>query len=416
MTARRNSTVRRKDQAVTAIDTNAVVNALPTAVLVIDPEGGIADMNMAAEDLIGVSRVYATGHSLSEWIPEDSPIARMIEQARAQQLSLSDYDMLIDSAKLGQRTVNIQVAPVPELPDHVVMSLQERSIASTMHRQLSYRGAARSVTAMAAMLAHEVKNPLSGIRGAAQLLEQSVGEDDQILTRLICDEADRIVALVDRMEVFSDERPIERGPVNIHEVLEHTRRIAQTGFGRRVHFIERYDPSLPPVLGNRDLLVQVFLNLIKNACEAVPEQDGEVVLTTSYRHGMRVAVAGSQERLHLPLQVTVQDNGPGVPEELRANLFEPFVTTKINGSGLGLAFVAKTVADHGGVIEVDSVPRKSIFRLTFPIVDEPTPRRVRRSSGPAGNQRANQLGEQLGEQSGEASDASCTKHPLGDRS
>jgi two-component system nitrogen regulation sensor histidine kinase GlnL len=336
---------------------------------------------MSGEDMIGASRAYATGRSLYEWIPEDSPIARMIEQSRDQQVSLSDYDMVLESQKLQHRTINLQVAPVAELHGHVVLSMQERSIASTMHRQLSYRGAARSVTAMAAMLAHEVKNPLSGIRGAAQLLEQSVDEDDQTLTKLICDETDRIVALVDRMEVFSDERPIKRGPVNIHEVLEHTRKVAQTGFGRRVSFVERYDPSLPPVLGNRDLLVQVFLNLIKNSCEAVPEEGGEVVLTTSYRHGMRVAVAGSQERLHLPLQVTVQDNGPGVPEELRANLFEPFVTTKTNGSGLGLAFVAKTVADHGGVIEVDSVPRKSIFRLTFPIVDEPTPRRVRRRSG-----------------------------------
>lgn len=365
----------------TLVDATAILNAFPTAVLVLDYNGVIADINMAGEDLISASRAYATGRSLYEWIPEDSPIARMIEQSRDQQVSLSDYDMVLESQRLQQRTINLQVAPVPELHGHVVLSMQERSIASTMHRQLSYRGAARSVTAMAAMLAHEVKNPLSGIRGAAQLLEQSVSADDQSLTRLICDETDRIVALVDRMEVFSDERPIQRSPVNIHEVLEHTRKVAQTGFGRRISFVERYDPSLPPVLGNRDLLVQVFLNLIKNACEAAPEEGGEVVLTTSYRHGMRVAVAGSQERLHLPLQVTVQDNGPGVPEELRANLFEPFVTTKTNGSGLGLAFVAKTVADHGGVIEVDSVPRKSIFRLTLPIVDQPTPRRVRRRSG-----------------------------------
>ena len=363
------------------VDATAILNALPTAVLVLDYNGIIADINMAGEDLISASRAYATGRSLYEWIPEDSPIARMIEQSRDQQVSLSDYDMVLESQKLQQRTINLQVAPVPELHGHVVLSMQERSIASTMHRQLSYRGAARSVTAMAAMLAHEVKNPLSGIRGAAQLLEQSASADDRSLTKLICDETDRIVALVDRMEVFSDERPIKRGPVNIHEVLEHTRKVAQTGFGRRVSFVERYDPSLPPVLGNRDLLIQVFLNLIKNSCEAAPEEGGEVVLTTSYRHGMRVAVAGSQERLHLPLQVTVQDNGPGVPEELRANLFEPFVTTKTNGSGLGLAFVAKTVADHGGVIEVDSVPRKSIFRLTLPIVDQPTPRRVRRRGG-----------------------------------
>ena len=132
--------------------------------------------------------------------------------------------------------------------------LQERTIADKMDRQLTHRGAARSVTALAAMLAHEIKNPLSGIRGAAQLLEQSAGDDDRTLTRLICDEADRIVKLVDRMEVFSDERPIEREPVNIHVVLEHVKRLAQSGFARHIKFVEDYDPSLPPVLANRDQL------------------------------------------------------------------------------------------------------------------------------------------------------------------
>lgn len=368
----------RRRRGAPAIDGSLVLNALPFAVVVVDGENRVLSLNMAGEDLIGASAAYAAGRPLSEWIPEDSPLTGMIEQARDTQASLSDYDLLLESPRLGQRTVNLQIAPIPEAPDCVAISLQERTIAFKMHRQLSYRGAARSVTAMAAMLAHEVKNPLSGIRGAAQLLEQSVGAEDATLTRLICDETDRICALVDRMEVFSDERPIQRGPVNIHEVLERCRRVAQNGFGRHVTFVERYDPSLPPVLGNRDLLVQVFLNLIKNACEAVPKEAGEITLTTSYRHGMRVAVAGSRERLHLPLQVTVQDNGPGIPEELRANLFEPFVTTKINGTGLGLAFVAKTVADHGGVIEVDTAVRRTIFRLTFPIAEEPKPRRVRR--------------------------------------
>jgi len=368
----------RRRRGSVAIDSSMVVNALPSAVVVIDGDDRIVLLNMAAEDLIGASASYAQGRPLSEWIPEDSPLTAMVEQARDGRISLSDYDLIIESPRLGQRTVNVQIAPIPEAADHVAITLQERSIAFKMHRQLTYRGAARSVTAMASMLAHEVKNPLSGIRGAAQLLEQSASPEDTTLTRLICDETDRICALVDRMEVFSDERPIQRGAVNIHEVLEHCRRIAQNGFGRHVTFVERYDPSLPPVLGNRDLLVQVFLNLIKNACEAVPKEAGEITLTTSYRHGMRVAVAGSSDRLHLPLQVTVQDNGPGIPEDLRANLFEPFVTTKINGSGLGLAFVAKTVADHGGVIEVDAVSRRTVFQLTFPIAEEARPRRARR--------------------------------------
>jgi two-component system nitrogen regulation sensor histidine kinase GlnL len=240
-----------------------------------------------------------------------------------------------------------------------------------MDRHLTHRNAARSVTAMAAMLAHEVKNPLSGIRGAAQLLEQDADESGRELTQLICDETDRIVALVDRMEAFSDHRPIDRDAVNIHEVLDRVRKIAQSGFARQVRIGEDYDPSLPPVHGNRDLLVQVFLNLIKNAAEAVPNSGGEITIATAYRHGLRLAVPGSETRQHLPLMVSVADNGPGIPEDLKAQLFDPFVTTKRNGTGLGLALVAKVIGDHGGVIEFDSQPRRTVFRVFLPVVPPP---------------------------------------------
>ena len=215
--------------------------------------------------------------------------------------------------------------------------LQERTIADKMDRQLTHRSAARSVIALAAMLAHEIKNPLSGIRGAAQLLEQPASSEDRMLTRLICDEADRIVTLVDRMEVFGDDRPVARGPVNIHSVLDHVKRLAQSGFARNIRFIEDYDPSLPPVLANQDQLIQVFLNLVKNAAEAVADlgTDAEIQLTTAFRPGVRLSVPGKKSRVSLPLEFCVKDNGPGVPEDLLPNLFDPFVTTKADRQRAG---------------------------------------------------------------------------------
>ncbi|MCG8357133.1 MAG: ATP-binding protein [Kiloniellales bacterium] len=355
-----------------SIDASSILNTLPEAVVALDSAERFAYVNQAAEQFFKTSAPGLLGRGLGDYLPQDSPVFGIIRHAREGGHSVSQTGLTIDSPKLGTRFVSIEAAPMSERPDHTVVSLQERSIARKIDHQLVHRNAARSVTAMAAMLAHEVKNPLSGIRGAAQLLERQADPNDVTLTRLICDEADRIVALVDRMEMFADQRPIERSAVNIHEVLEHVRGLAQAGFARRVTFHESYDPSLPPVYGNRDLLIQVFLNLIKNAAEVVPEQDGRVTLSTRYQHGVRLAVPGSGSRVDLPLTVVVEDNGPGIPEDLQAHLFEAFVTTKIGGRGLGLALVAKIVGDHGGVVEFDCEPGRTRFKVMLPKADPST--------------------------------------------
>src|SRR6188474_534326 len=243
---------------------DAVLNALPLPVITVSADGKIADANVAAESFFEASLPLLRRQMLRDLVPFGSPLLALVEQVRRRGAAVNEYKVDLSTPRNpGDRLVDLHVAPLPERPDHVVVMLQERTIADKMDRQLTHRGAARSVSALAAMLAHEIKNPLSGIRGAAQLLEQSVGDDDRGLTQLICEEADRIVKLVDRMEVFTDERPIEREAVNIHAVLEHVKKLAQTGFGRQIKFIEEYDPSLPPVLANRDQLVQVFLNLIR---------------------------------------------------------------------------------------------------------------------------------------------------------
>jgi two-component system nitrogen regulation sensor histidine kinase GlnL len=189
-----------------------------------------------------------------------------------------------------------------------------------------------------------------------------------VLTRLICEETDRIRKLVDRMEVFTDRRPIEAQPVNIHEVLDHVKQLAKSSFAKGIVFTDNYDPSLPSVMGDKDRLIQVFLNLVKNAADALTAvKDGEIVLQTAFRPGVHLTVGGSRDRLALPLEVSVRDNGAGVPPEVSASMFEPFVSSKPKGAGLGLAIVAKIVSDHGGTIECESEPRRTVFRLRLPM-------------------------------------------------
>ena len=355
-------------------DSAAMISALPVPLVVLDAENRFTFANHAAEQFLGISAVQLDQLRLTDLVPADNPVFLLIAQVRRGEVTVSDHDMTFESPRLRKTGIAVQGTPLPEEPGAVLLVMQDASAARALDRQLNFRSAARSVTGMAAILAHEVKNPLSGIRGAAQLLESSVCDADRELTVLIRDEADRIRALVDRMEMFG-EKPIERGAVNIHRVMEHVRRLAQSGFGAAIRFIEIYDPSLPPVHGNRDQLIQVVLNLVKNAAESIAlggVSNGEITLVTAFQHGVRLTVPGSDRRLHLPMVAAVRDNGPGIPDDIQCNLFDPFITSKPSGSGLGLALVAKIVSDHGGLIEVDSRPGRTEFRLHLPMLTDET--------------------------------------------
>ncbi len=350
-----------------------ILSALPMAVVVLSEENRFVFANPEAEQFFGQSFPQLAQISLEDILPEDSPLFLMLRQVRGSAASIADHDLSFDGPRLSKRGISVQATALAENPGCVLLVLQDSTTVRSLDRQIAARNAARSITGMAAILAHEIKNPLSGIRGAAQLLESSVSENDRELPVLIRDEADRIRALVDRMEVFG-EKPVAMEAVNIHRVLEHVRRLARSGFAEGLRFTENYDPSLPPVWGNRDQLVQVLLNLVKNAADALAASgalEPEITLITRFQHGLRLAApAADCDRRELPLLVVVRDSGPGIPEDIRPHLFEPFVSSKPSGQGLGLALVAKIIADHGGLIEVESRPGRTEFRLHLPMLAE----------------------------------------------
>ncbi len=360
----RNSALRRP------VEHDLLLAALPHPILVLNPELGIVYANAAAESFLSTSVAVLKRGTLADVVAFGCPMLALVEQVAATGSTVNEYGIEMASPKFGApKLIDVYAGPFPDNPGYIILMMQQRTMAQMIERQLTHRAAARSVSGMAAVLAHEIKNPLSGIRGAAQLLEQGLTDEDRALTQLICTETERIRNLVDRMEVFGDERPLSKQPTNIHDVLDHVGRLAETGFGRGTRFISDYDPSLPPVPANRDKLVQAFLNLVKNSVEAIGDdrEQGRIIMQTAFRPGVRLSVPGSDARISLPLMIQIEDNGPGVPEPMKEHLFDPFVTTKRAGQGLGLSLVAKIIGDHGGIIECESEPKRTVFRVLLPL-------------------------------------------------
>ncbi|WP_299345426.1 ATP-binding protein [uncultured Maritalea sp.] len=343
-------------------------------VLICGKSNRIVMANYAAQSFFQTSENLLKRQTIDDHVAPSSPLLGLLAHVHERQAASSEHKIAIGNVNLPvERLVDVHVAPMGSDPNLVVITLFERTMADKIDKQLTSQGAARQVSGLAAMLAHEIKNPLSGIKGAAQLLEQSASDEDRPLARLVQQEVERIVKLVDRMEVFGDERHPELTSINIHAVLNHVLLLAENGFAKGIVIEKNFDPSLPPVLGNWDQLVQVYLNLIKNAAEAVKSEPGsKIKISTAYRPGIRVGVQGTRERLSLPLEITVEDNGPGIDADMLPHIFEPFVTSKKTGGGLGLAMVAKLIRGQGGIVDVDYVGDRTIFKTLLPMAKADT--------------------------------------------
>ncbi|QOL79963.1 PAS domain-containing protein [Pseudooceanicola spongiae] len=351
--------------AISDVEETPVWVSLPVPALLLDPDDNIVSINPAAEGFLNTSAKSIRGQKVWERVMIDSPLEEAFERARATASPLFVNDVDVGTGDRAPLHCNLQISPLSDRPGFMLFLISPRELAGRMTQDHSVKSAAKSAIGMAEMLAHEIKNPLAGIIGAAQLLSMNLNTEDRELTDLIVAESRRVVKLLEQVEQFGNLTMPDLKPVNLHDVLDRARRSALLGFGGSMKIVEDYDPSLPLAYGDPDQLLQVVLNLLKNAAQAAGSEGGRIRLHTYFEHSFRLRRADGKGK-SLPLQIEIEDDGPGLPEDIAGDIFDPFVSGRENGTGLGLALVSKIISDHEGWISVTSVPGKTVFRISLP--------------------------------------------------
>tara|TARA_Y100000590_G_scaffold462747_1_gene627674 strand:+ start:3411 stop:4463 length:1053 start_codon:yes stop_codon:yes gene_type:complete len=338
------------------ISSEYILNSLQSPILVINSiNKKIIYCNNSTEIFLETSKKNIINQKINNIFKHDSYFISLIDKSISTNRSVNELNILINTNK-NEYNVSVSISKIDSEENLFSIILNDLSKNFELSKQFDFIKSAQSVSSLVSMLSHEIKNPLSGIRGASQIIEKRFDFDnkDLNLIKLINNETERIKKLLDSLENFTDDRPIKKKNVNLNQILRYSKNSVKVMFSRKnIAFIENYDPSLPEIYGNKDQLIQLFINLIKNSAEAINNSEGIIKISTKFEHG------------NLPIQIFIEDNGNGIPNELKDNIFDAFVTNKINSKGLGLSICAKIIQSHSGSIEFDNINNKTIFKVMF---------------------------------------------------
>jgi two-component system nitrogen regulation sensor histidine kinase GlnL len=352
------------------LDTHARFHAfdlLATLVAVVQPNASVLFCNSALEDALGVSRRTLVGSCFADAFTEPTQLQNALEGATENEFAAMRYDAWLK--RLGYDPIKVHVIITrPEPVDEIIVEMVPLEKQTRQDREERLAEQAKSNKELIRNLAHEIKNPLGGIRGAAQLLEMEINSPELTeYTQVIIHEADRLQSLVDRL-LAPHRRPHLVGDVNVHEVCERVRSLISAEFPKGLTVVRDFDISIPEFRGDREQLIQTILNIAQNACQALSDRisQGDAILTFCTRVARQVTFG--KQRYRLALELHVIDNGPGIPDSIRDRIFYPLVSGREGGSGLGLTLAQTFVQQHQGLIEVDSVPGHTDFKILIPLL------------------------------------------------